>query len=139
MSAPVAHETRIATDLARKAAIASPAIVAVALVVRGVDGAISAAIALVIVSANFLASAALIARAARLGPNLIAAAVLGGFLVRLGAILAIVLVLSDRPWIDAPALVVVLAATHLVLLFWEMRSVSLTVAYPGLHPKSGSR
>lgn len=133
-----AHETRIAADLARKAAVASPAIVAVAFLVRGVDGAVSAAIALGIVAINFLASAALIARAARLGPTVIAAAVLGGYLARLGAILAIVLVLDTQPWIDAATLVIVLAVTHLALLFWEMRSVSLTAAYPGLHPRKES-
>ena len=135
MTAPIAHETRVAVDLACKAAVASPAIIAGAFVVRGADGAISAAIALAIVAVNFLASAALIARAARLGPTVIAAAVLGGYLARLAAILAIVLVLDTQSWIDAPTLVIVLAVTHLALLFWEMRSVSLSAAYPGLHPR----
>ena len=138
MTAPVADETRIAADLARKAALVSPVIVAAAGVVRGVDGAISAAIALVIVAANFWASAALIARAARLGPTVIAAAVLAGYLVRLAAIVAIVLALNTLSWVDTPTLVVVLAVTHLAVLFWEMRSVSLTAAYPGLHPRKES-
>jgi len=139
VTAPVAHEQRVAADLARKAALVAPAIVLVAGLLRGIDGAVSAAVALVLVAANFLVSAALIARAAPLGPTVIAGATMGGFVVRIAALIGAIVALRTQSWIDLPVLLVVLASTHVVLLFWEMRAVSLTAAYPGLRPDRGLR
>lgn len=135
MTSPVDHERRVAADLARKAAISAPAILLIAGLARGLDGAISALVALALVSVNFAVSAALIARAAPLGPTAIAAATMGGFVARYAALIGAIVALRTQAWIDLPVLLVVLASTHLVLLFWEMRAVSLTAAYPGLHPK----
>ena len=53
--APTNFEGQIARHLARHALIVAPVVIAAAAVFRGVDGAISAAIGLVIVSVNFLA------------------------------------------------------------------------------------
>ena len=41
---------------------------------------------------------------------------------------------KDQPWIDLVALGVTMLVTHLGLLFWELRYVSASLAFPGLKP-----
>ena len=60
--------------------------------------------------------------------------VLGGFVVRLFALTLIVLGLEQFSFIDLPVLVLTIAVTHIALLIWETRYVSLTLAAPGLKP-----
>ena len=45
-----------------------------------------------------------------------------------------VVLLEGVVWIDVPVLVITIAVTHLALLVWEMRYVSLSLAAPGLKP-----
>ena len=103
---------------------------------RGVDGAISAAIGLVLVALNFLR----LGPAHRLGRRprslaLLQGAVLGGFVVRLvRADAASCSDSSSSSFIDLPVLVLTIAVTHIALLIWETRYVSLTLAAPGLKP-----
>jgi hypothetical protein len=47
----------------------------------------------------------------------------------------VVLAVRHEPWIDLPTLAVTILGTHLALLFWEMRYVSASLAYPSLKPK----
>ena len=128
------YEGDVARDLARRAALVAPAVVLVAGLVRGVDGAVGAAIGLALVAVNFLVSARVITGAARRSPSAVMGAVLGGYVVRLAMLLGIVLALQQAPGIDIAALVVTIAVTHLALLTWELRFVSLTLGAPGLKP-----
>jgi hypothetical protein len=41
---------------------------------------------------------------------------------------------KDASWISLPALGSTIIVTHLGLLFWEMKYVALSLAYPGLKP-----
>ena len=63
---------------------------------------------------------------------------LGGFIVRLAVLVGIVLALEQVSFIDIPVLVLTIAVTHIALLCWETRYVSLTLAAPGLKPGSAS-
>jgi hypothetical protein len=82
---------------------------------------------------NLLASAASLDWASRRSPNALMAVALGGFAVRMGLILAVML-LADAlfGWADVMVLGITLFGTHLGLLFWELRSVSFSLAAPGL-------
>jgi hypothetical protein len=131
---PVAHESRIADHMARHALIIAPLVILACGLIRGVDGAISAAIGLVLVALNFFVSARLIGWAAARSLALLQGAVLGGFIVRLFALTLIVLGLEQLSFIDLPVLVLTIAVTHIALLIWETRYVSLTLAAPGLKP-----
>jgi hypothetical protein len=126
-------ERSIAMDLARRALIIAPAVVLVAGLVRGVDGAASAALGVGLAILNFLATAAGLAWASRRSSTILAAMAMGGFLVRMGVLLGAML-LADAlfGWVDVLVLGLTLFAAHLGLLFWELRSVSLTLAAPGL-------
>ena len=62
-------EREIARDLARRAAWVSPAFVALGAVIGGVNGAVSAGLALLLVAGNFLLGAAIIGRAVSISLN----------------------------------------------------------------------
>ena len=49
-------------------------------------------------------------------------------------ILVALVLLRHQPWIDLPTLGFAIVGTHLGLLVWEMKYVSLTLAAPGLKP-----
>jgi len=126
-------EREVALDIVRRGLMVAPVILAISLV-RGWAGLASAAIALGIVLVNFLAAAAIMTRAAKSGPTAIGAAALGGYVVRLAVIVVALVLLRHQPWIDLPTLGIVIVGTHLGLLVWEMKYVSLTLAAPGLKP-----
>ena len=131
---PEQVEREVALDIVRRGMFVAPLIVLVAGLVRGWDGATSAAIAIGIVLLNFLAAAAIMTRAARGGPTAIGAAALSGYIIRLAVIVVALVLLRHRSWIDLPTLGIVIVCTHLGLLFWEAKYVSLTLAAPGLRP-----
>jgi hypothetical protein len=127
-------EREVALDIVRRGLMVAPVVVVACGLIRGWDGASSAAIALGIVLVNFLAAAAIMTRAAKSGPTAIGAAALGGYVLRLAVILVALVLLRHQPWIDLPTLGFVIVGTHLGLLVWEMKFVSLTLAAPGLKP-----
>ena len=133
MDAAPPVERRIATDLARHGLMVAPAIVLVAGLFRGLDGAASAALGLAVLVLNFLAAAISLEWGARRGGNALFAVALGGFLFRMVSILVVILVAQALfGWVDVVVLGVTLFLTHLGLLFWELRSVSFSLAAPGL-------
>jgi hypothetical protein len=62
------------------------------------------------------------------------AATLFGYLIRLGILFLAVYLLKDADWLSLPALGITLIVTHLGLLFWEMKYVAASLAFPGLRP-----
>jgi hypothetical protein len=129
-------ERDVARDLVRRALPLTPLVVLAAAIPWGVDGALSALFALVLVCANFLLSAGLITSAARISLPLLMAAVLGGYLVRLALLFGAVLLVKDLGWVELWPLGLTLVVAHLGLLLWETRHVSASLAFPGLKPKA---
>jgi hypothetical protein len=72
--------------------------------------------------------------AARRSLTLVMAVALGGFAVRMGLVTVVLLLVKDKSWIDLTALGVTVLVTHLGLLFWELRYVSASLAFPALKP-----
>jgi F0F1-type ATP synthase assembly protein I len=136
MTEPIrAHEVDIARDMARKSVVVASVLVLASSLIWGIPGALSSLYAVVLVVLNLLASAALIAYAAPRGANHLMAAVMGGYIVRLGVLTVAIFAVKDASWVERAPLFITLLVTHLGLLFWETRSVSLSLAYPGLKPK----
>ena len=128
-------ERQVALDLAKRGAMIAPAIILVAGLIRGWDGALTAAVGIAIVIVNWLAAAAIMTRAAHSGsPGAMGAAAMASFVVRMAVIVVALLVLHKQPWIDMPVLGFVLVGSVLGLLFWEMKYVRLSLAAPGLRP-----
>jgi hypothetical protein len=133
-SSPEAPETQIAFDMCRRAVKVIPVVIVVAGVIWGTDGAWSAAYGVAIVLVNLVASALALARAARISPTAIMVAALGGFLVRMTVVGVAVFLVKDADWVNLVALGITVLVTHLGLLFWELRYVSASLAFPGLKP-----
>ncbi|MGH2685679.1 MAG: hypothetical protein ACRDJP_09470 [Actinomycetota bacterium] len=94
------------------------------LLAGGTDGALSAAIGIVVVVANFAAHGLSLAWASRISIPVLQGVALGGFVVRMGVIV-VALVLLDRTAFFSPAIfgVVVVAGT-LALLGYEAKLVA---------------
>lgn len=129
-----APEAEIVRDLARRALPLAPVAVVVGAAVAGRDGALSAALAVVLVVANFVAAACSLAWAARINLALLMGVALGGYVVRISILFAAVLLLRPLDWVHMPSLGITLVVTHLGLLVWEMKYVSATLAHPALKP-----
>jgi len=129
-----APEADVARDLLRRMAWVAPLFVVAGAIGWGLDGALSALTGLVIVAANFAAAAALLGWGARNGQTTLLLAVMGGYVVRLGAVLLALWGLKQLAWVEMVPLGVTLLATHLGLLIWETRYISLSLAFPGLKP-----
>ena len=130
-------ERQVAGDIIRRALIVLPALVALATIVWGWSGGWSAGFAVGLVIANFAVSAALLSWAAGISPAVLMAATLGGFIVRMGLIATAVYMVKDQSWVSLPALAIALLTTHLGLLVWETRYLSISLAFPGLRPRQG--
>jgi hypothetical protein len=122
--------------MVKKGLIAAPILVAVCWAIWGTDGALSALYGIAIVCVNFLLSAALITITARISLGLMMAAVLFGYLGRLALIGVAIMLVRDASWVSLVALGLTIIVTHLGLLFWELRYVSINLAFPGLKPSA---
>ncbi len=129
-----AVEAQVVADMARRALPAFPVLLLVAGLVWGVHGALSAAFAVALALGNLVLSAVLLGRAARISLPLLMAAALGGFLLRLVVLTAVVWAVAGQPWVEMVPLGLTLVVTHLGMLIWETRHVSASLAFPGLKP-----
>ncbi|MGH9165502.1 MAG: ATP synthase subunit I [Acidimicrobiales bacterium] len=131
-----AVEQQVVADMVRRGLPLCALLVVASTVVWGASGAASAACAVALVIANFAASAALLGWSAKVSPQALMGAALGGFLLRLGVIAVVLSLLRHQSWVAWPPLAATLLASHLGLLIWELRHVSATLAYPGVRPRS---
>lgn len=131
-SPPVERE--VAGDMARRALPVAPVLLLVAFLVWGVDGALSAGYAVVLVLLNFAVAAAMLSWAGRRSVALLMGVAMFGYLLRLALIAAAVLLVKDQGWVKLVPLGLTIIVTHLGLLFWETRHVAVSLAFPGLKP-----
>lgn len=129
-----APEREIARDLVRRGLPAAPVLLLVSAIGWGIDGAASSAYAIALVCANFLLAAALLTWSARISLALMMATALFGYVLRLGLIVAAVVLVKDAGWVKLGPLGLSLIIAHVGLLFWETRFVSASLAFPGLKP-----
>lgn len=127
-----APERDIAFDMARRSLWVFPAWVVVSGFIWGLGGALSSALGYVLVIGNLAAAASLMAWGARTSPVALMGATLGGFIARLAVLAGIVLAVSQLDFFEPVPISVTIVASHLGLLVWEIRYVSLRLAAPGL-------
>ncbi|MCP3910667.1 MAG: ATP synthase subunit I [Actinomycetia bacterium] len=124
----------VCVDMLRRMLPVIPVMLLLAALGWGANGAASAGYAMAIVAVNFLLAAISLAWAGRISFALMAGAALFGYLIRLGLIFLAVMLVRNVSWVDLVPLGLTLIATHLGLLFWELRFVSGSLAYPGVKP-----
>ena len=128
-------ERDIANDLIKRGLLVLPVLLLVFGLTHGMDGVASSAYGLTLVLLNFAIAAALLTYTARISLSLMMAAVLGGYVVRLGLITAAVIAVRNAGWVEMVPLGITIIVTHLGLLLWETKYVSASLAFPGLKPK----
>ncbi|MEY4165030.1 MAG: hypothetical protein RLZ84_1537 [Actinomycetota bacterium] len=129
-------EVAVSRDLVRRGFIVAPVLVLVSVALWGWKGAPGSLIGLVLVLVNFALSAGIISTTARISLSLMMGAVLGGYLLRLGIIFLAVFSVRNMEWLSLEALGATVIITHLGLLFWEMKFVAMSLAFPGLKPNA---
>ncbi|HUS61219.1 MAG TPA: ATP synthase subunit I [Acidimicrobiales bacterium] len=127
-------ERELAFDMVKRGVWVAPAILALATVVWGLQGTASAAVAITLVGINLVLAALGLSWAAKISLTAIMAVSLGGFAVRMALVCAVLLAVRHESWINLTALGITVLVTHLGLLFWELRYVSASLAFPGLRP-----
>ena len=90
----------------------------------GTDAGWSAAIAIAVVYLNFVAHGASLALAGSISPSVLYAVGLGGFLVRLGVIVAVIALLQQTDWFSIVAFIAALVPSTVALLVVEMKLLS---------------
>ena len=129
-----APEVEVTRDMLRRGLWGAPVLIGVCAAIWGGAGALSSLYAIALVMANFALSAAIIAWTSRISLALLMGSVLFGYLMRLGVLFVAVYPVRHMGWVSIPALGTSLIVTHLGLLVWELRYVSMSLAYPGLKP-----
>ena len=132
----VSPAVEVARDLVKRGLYLVPAAVIVGAIIGGGSGIASVLYALALSLGNFVLAAALIGWGARISAVAMGAAAMFGFLVRLSIVFASFLVFRNASWMQPVAFGITIIVTHLGLLFWEMRHVSASLAYPGLKPRA---
>ncbi len=126
----------VAFDIVRRSVWAIPIAVIASAAFWGLDGVFSTLYGLAIVIVNFLLAGWLLQVGGRIGAAAMGAAAMFGFLLRLGLIMVAVLAVRDQPWVELVPLGLTIIITHLGLLFWELRHISSSLAFPGLKPQA---
>ena len=119
-------EREIAIDAVRRGLVAAPVLIAVAAAAWGARGAASAAFGVGLAFANLALR--------RLRHAYTGGAALGGYVLRLGLLTAVLFAVEGQPWVAMVPLVLTLAVTHLGLLVLEARHVSASLAFPAMRP-----
>lgn len=130
----LAPETIIARDIAKKALIIAPVLIVTFGLIWGVNGALSTAYGLALVVVNFILAAVMLSSAGRISATLMMAAALFGYLIRLTLIFLAIFLVRKASWVELVPLGVTIIGAHLGLLFWEMKFISASLAFPALKP-----
>lgn len=129
-------ETEIVADMVRRALWVAPLMIIVGALGWGFPGAASVAYGIALVLANFSLAAWMLKVTARISLGLMMGAALFGYLLRLGLIFLAVWLVAEQSWVSVWPLGLTIVISHLGLLFWELRYVSASLAFPGLRPTS---
>jgi hypothetical protein len=134
-----APEAAIGRDLVKHGLIVAPVMLGICAIFWGANGAWSSAYGLAIVLGNFALAAFLVSFTARISYAMMMGATLFGYIVRLGIISAAVYFVRNATWVELIPLCMTIVIAHVGLLFWELRYVSLSLAFPGLKPKQNQQ
>ena len=130
-----APEAAIVRDIIKHGMYVAPLMIGLSALIWGVNGGWSSAYGLVIVLGNFAVAAWMVSYTAKISYALMMGAALFGYIFRLAVIAAAVFLVRNASWTELVPLCMTIVISHVGLLFWELRYVSLSLAFPGLKPK----
>jgi hypothetical protein len=117
-------EANLAKETVARAIYIGPALVLLFGLLRGWDGAWSAALGVVIVVANFLLAGAILSISLRISLQAYHAAALIGFLLRLGLFVGAVYLIATLVEVDRIAFGISAVVGYMALLAWEAVSIT---------------
>ena len=130
-----APEAAIVRDIIKHGMYVAPLMIGLSALIWGVNGGWSSTYGLVIVLGNFAVAAWMVSYTAKISYALMMGATLFGYIFRLAVIAAAVFLVRNASWTELVPLCMTIVISHVGLLFWELRYVSLSLAFPGLKPK----
>jgi hypothetical protein len=130
-----APEAAIVRDIIKHGMYVAPIMIGLSALIWGVNGGWSSAYGLAIVLGNFAVAAWMVSYTAKISYALMMGATLFGYIFRLAVIAAAVFLVRNASWAELVPLCMTIVISHVGLLFWELRYVSLSLAFPGLKPK----
>ena len=133
-----APEAAIVRDIIKHGMYVAPIMIGLSALIWGVNGGWSSAYGLAIVLGNFAVAAWMVSYTAKISYALMMGATLFGYIFRLAVIAAAVFLVRNASWVELVPLCMTIVISHVGLLFWELRYVSLSLAFPGLKPKPNS-
>lgn len=119
-----AIEANLARSTVARGIYVGPAIILIFGLLRGWDGAWSAALGIVVVVANFLLSGAILSISARVSLQAYHAAALIGFFLRLGLFIGAVYLIASMVEVDRLAFGISAVVAYFTLLTWEAVTMS---------------
>ncbi len=131
-----APEAAIVRDLVKRGLWVAPVLIGLGALVWGANGAWSTAYGLALVLGNFVLAAMLVSYTVRISYAVMMGSMMFGYLLRLAIISVAVYAVRQASWVELLPLGLTIIVAHLGLLFWELRYVSLSLAFPGLKPPS---
>jgi hypothetical protein len=117
-------ETVIARHTVRRAVWVAPLVILAFTLLRGLDGLIGSSLGVAVVVGNFLVAGAMLSLAIRISLAMYHAAALFGFFLRLGLIMATMLLIVRFVEIDRLAFGIATVVTYMVLLVLEAIAVA---------------
>jgi hypothetical protein len=130
-----APEAAIVRDIIKHGMYVAPIMIGLSALIWGVNGGWSSAYGLAIVLGNFAIAAWMVSYTAKISYALMMGATLFGYIFRLAVIATAVFLVRNASWAELVPLCMTIVISHVGLLFWELRYVSLSLAFPGLKPK----
>ncbi len=121
---PVAVESVLARNTAKRAVWVAPVLMIVFGLISGWLGVWSSALGSAVVVVNFLLAGAILSISAKVSLSVYHAAALFGFFLRLALIVFSMLLIASVVDIDRPAFGITAVVAYLVLLSWEAVAVS---------------
>lgn len=131
-----APEAAIVRDMIKRCLWVAPVLIAIGAFVWGANGAWSTAYGLALVLGNFAMAAMLVSYTAKISYALMMGSMMFGYLLRLAIIAFAVYAVRQASWVELLPLGLTIIIAHLGLLFWELRYISLSLAFPGLKSQS---
>lgn len=120
--------------MARRALPVAPVLLLAGAVFWGLGGFFSSAYGFALAMGNLALSGALLSWAGRRPLPFLMGAALGGYLLRLALLTVAVTAVRHSSWVEMVPLGVTILVTHLGLLWWETRHLSISLAFPALKP-----
>lgn len=132
------HEALLGRAALRVVGLLAVPTVAVAWLLRGSDGATTAAGGLALVGVGQYLTGLLLSWSARYGTGALMAATLGSFLARLGLYATLIITLSSATFVDAPTLAISVVLAVAAVLAHETRLVLREGSFWWLHASAGA-